>query len=174
METKFIPGYNGAYSATDKGDIISNNYNYSGKVKLMKQQTNRGYSAIEIGGDYHHVHRLIAMTFIPNPENKPQVNHINGIKSDNRVENLEWATISENIQHTYSKLGRVPYCKGRTGKLDSRSIKVVQINSNDEIVNTYDSISDAQRGSGITKGNISTCIKGKRKTAGGFKWKSVA
>lgn len=72
----------------------------------MKQRTQRnGYLLIKLckNGDAKHksVHRIVAETFIPNPQNKSQVNHINGNKKDNRIENLEWATMSENIRHAY-------------------------------------------------------------------------
>ena len=96
-----IAGYEGLYQVSNCGRVKSF---YRGG-RILKQSLKRGYMFVELylntNGKIHIVHRLVAQAFIPNPLNKLEVNHINGIKTDNRVENLEWVTRSENEQHAY-------------------------------------------------------------------------
>lgn len=101
-------------------------------------------------------HRLVAMAFIPNPEGKPQVNHKNGVKWDNRVNNLEWVTSSENRLHAYKTGLQVPP--------HMRAVRCV------ETGRVYKSQADAARDTGVLQGNISKSIKRKYSLKRGLHW----
>ena len=159
------------YYITYKGDIYSRNYNKTGRIKKLKPFLNPrlGYLQINLGKRSHYIHRLVAETFIPNPENKPEVNHKNGIRNDNRVENLEWCLHSENIKHSYDVLKHKKWMLGKKGKNCCNSKTVLQIKKG-ICVAEYGSTLEAERKTGIYSANISKCCKKIRKSAGGCQW----
>ena len=166
---KDFPGY----LVDNKGNVYSQKSGQLIKLSVITNKTT-GYQAV---GFWHNnkryvksVHRLVALAFIPNPKNKCDVNHKNGIKTDNRVENLEWITRSGNIQHAFNVLHRKATWAGKTGKECPRSKPVFQIKNN-KIVTEFAGISEAQRQTGISFKDISRVCLGKRKTAGGYQWK---
>ena len=147
---------------------------YGKRGKLLKlHKCTSGYYQLNIGKPTksYLVHRLVAELFIPNPENLPEVNHIDGDKTNNNVKNLEWCTRSQNIQHG-TKIGLIPApWKNKTGSQHIRSKTTLQLNMNDEIVNEFGSAREAARETNINYGTISNVLIGKGKTAGGYKWK---
>lgn len=182
---KDIKGYEGVYKVSNLGQILSVGRSWvmpnmgfnvhKRKPKILKQQIDKdGYKYIHLWykrkQKFYHTHTLVASAFIPNPEKKPQVNHINGNKTDNRVENLEWNTVSENVSHAFSVLKRKP----------SRQSAVKCIETN--IV--YKSATEASKRTGINLSCISMAArKVKRKvhnhdcthkTAGGYHWEYLS
>ena len=172
----YVVSSGGTIKSMDRVVVSKNGVKKRLKGKeLSPSPTRAGYLLVRLTAknDPKPVHRYVAEAFIPNLKNKPTVNHKNGIKTDNRVENLEWATYSENIIHSFKKLGRKkPQAMlGRTGELCPNSIPVRQYTTDGDFVAEYPSGKAAADSLGLAKTTISAAVNGTNKTAGGFVWK---
>lgn len=122
-----------------------------------------GYVCFSYLGKTHRIHRLLALAFVPNPENKKFVNHINGIKTDNRIENLEWVTNKENMIHAANN--------GLLNPPRKMNIPINKLDMEGNLIAPYPSIISACRELGVTNKLIIWALQGKIEFAHGFKWK---
>ena len=172
-----VKGYEGLYQVSSDGRVKSLERTFIDKIgreryvkeRILKPAFNgRGYLFVNLyaGGKpkMHKVHRLVCQSFHDNPDNKPQVNHINEIKTDNRSSNLEWATAREN-----SNFGTRTE---RSGKAQSKP--VAQYAQDGELIKIWPSVRGAERKTGFSHCYISQAANGKRKQAYGFIWKYVS
>lgn len=181
---KDVPNYEENYQASTMGRIkskdryIYNKYNksntfYPGKI-LKLNQKRHGYLSVDLAKNGKtktmQVHRIIANTFIPNPENKPQINHINAIKTDNRVQNLEWVTAEENREH--AKENNL-YVGPNRKKVRCRQLNIIFESSYEagEYINKNKFQYSKQTKNIATK--IRACANGYQKTAYGYTWEQI-
>jgi NUMOD4 motif len=131
------------------------------KGRIMKTFLANGYLSLKISKRHYYVHRLVALAFIPNPDNLPQVNHLSGMKTLNTVENLEWCTPSQNQRHAYD-----------TGlaNADFRRVAVVRVSLDGKERVVFDSAKTAGNLMGFDPENITNIVDKKDRTAKGYRW----
>lgn len=158
-----INGKQASYYYVDKdGRIFSN---FTGRLKeLTPYLTHDGYRRIQLSSEFDRKHirvaRIVAETYINNPNNFPIINHINAVRDDDRVENLEWCDNSHNQKHRF---------KNSLGTR-AKEVAMIDVNTN-EVIKIYDSPIYAFKDLGIQAQNIAKVCRGERNIAGGYKWK---
>lgn len=198
-----IKGYEALYQVSDMGRIRQFK---NGKEIIREGYLNKhtGYKRVSLsknGNSKHfYIHRLVAQTFIPNPDAKPEIDHIDGCRINNTLQNLRWVTRLENLNNPvtlerlriaftgtnsphYGRKRSAETCRkisvgvtknnpmrGKLGVLCDKSLPVLQIDKNRKVVARYAGQAEAYRATGVKQGDISRVCNGKRKTAGGFYW----
>lgn len=164
---KYVVGFENRYQVSNLGNVKNC---LNGRI-LKSSNDKDGYKQINLrkNGVYktYKVHRLIAQSFIPNPNNLPQVNHKDEDKANNNVDNLEWCT---NYYNNHYGTARERMAKAQINRKDL-SKPVLQFDKNENLLNEYPSIIEGARKTGIDVGGICRVCRGNLKSAGGFVWK---
>lgn len=170
---KDVEGYEGKYQISNFGNVksISRHIRLQNGVlmklpnKILKTMDRNGYRMVNLFMDGKtksvNVHRLVALSFIPNPNNLPFVNHKDEVRSNNNVSNLEWCSCKYNLNYGTSTERRS----------QKRMKKLLQLSIDGILLKKWDGLALASRETGYNFKNISQCCLGKRKTANGFIWR---
>lgn len=163
-----VKGYEGLYEISSFSKIRS--YVKKQPRLIFGNKTTDGYMQVtltkNLARSFYGFHQLMAIHFIPNPENKPYVNHKNGIKTDNSIDNLEWCTPSENCIHRYRVLKK-GNCKGEKSTCNK---PIVQLSLDGFIVNVFYSRTEALQVTKIRRESLYDCLSGKLKSYKGYLW----
>mgnify|MGYP000622202944 CR=1 FL=1 len=206
IEWRAVEGYKGLYEVSNTGQVKSLNYKRTGQAHILAPKHNpSGYLQVVLYKEnikkYVYIHRIVAAAFIPNPEEKAYVNHIDGDKTNNNINNLEWVTPRENNLHAYKTGLKQPtemteelkqrISKTRTGQnsgknhyfygnhLDEehkRILKESHYTARVKCLDTnevFNSIKEAAAQKRVHAQSISAVCRGKRPSAGGYKWEYV-
>lgn len=175
---KDIPNYEGLYKISNLGNVKSLDHirkngtnEYMQKGKKLKPQKANNYLFVRLSKEektkQHFIHRLVAISFLPNKLNYKEVNHKDENPNNNKIQNLEWCSHKYNINYGTGNQRR---SKTET-KTKRNGKKIIQYNLDNIIIKKWNNQLEIQEQLKIPQSNISNCCKGKRKTAGGYIWK---
>lgn len=165
-EWRVVRGHND-YIVSCDGEVFS-----FLSLKKLKTSSVNGYKQIQLGKQSLYVHRIVADCFLKKSD-YGEIDHINGERGDNRVENLRWCNHSQNMNNPYTLERMSENCawRGKFGIEHNRARSVVQLSKYGDFLKKWDSMMDVERELGISQPSITNCCKGIFETAGGYKWK---